>query len=497
MKNKPSARSLAVFVLVISALACNQFAQPTSTATKPVFPPTKTQAPLDPNAGADGMGDSLYPDFGNGGYQVERYTLDIDVHDVATSDLTGLAMIDAQALQRLNSFNLDFIGFEITGITVNGVEAEFERDRQELTVFPARSLAESEPFTVEVRYEGSPDVLYSQALHFQTGWVTYDGGVFVLSEPDGAASFFPANDHPRDKALFTFRVTVPEPYEVAANGLLIETVDNGDTNTFLFEVRDPMTTYLATININEFDVETMESETGVLIRNYYAVGLPDNINEPFARQGEMIDHFSELFGPYPFEVYGALVMDTEFGAALENQTLSIFGLDMVDLNNVEWTEYVVAHELAHQWFGDNVSVADWSDIWLNEGFATYGEDLWAEPLHGPAGMDDYVTGLYEEVSQFSEFYPPPGSPRANDLFNGGVYYRGALTIHALRLEIGDEAFFDVLKAYQEKYQDGNASTEDFIAMAEEVSGEQLDDFFEAWLYDEQLPPMPELGLQPQ
>jgi aminopeptidase N len=416
---------------------------------------------------------------------------------VTTSDLTGIATLEAQATQNLNSFNLDFIGFEITSITVNGAEAEFERDGQELTIFPATPLSENESFTVEVRYEGSPDVMYSQALHFQTGWVTYDGGVFVLSEPDGAASFFPANDHPLDKALFTFRVTVPEPYEVAANGLLVETTDNGDTNTFLFEVRDPMTTYLATININQFEVETMESAAGVPIRNYYAVGLPEKINEPFARQGEMIDHFSELFGPYPFEVYGALVMDTEFGAALENQTMSIFGLDMVDLNNVEWTEYVVAHELTHQWFGDNVSVADWSDIWLNEGFATYGEALWAEYLHGKPGISNYIRGLYGEVKEFSEFYPPPGNPQADDLFNGGVYYRGALTLHALRLEIGDEAFFETLKTYQERYAQGNASTEDFIAVAEEVSGELLDDLFEAWLYDEQLPPMPELGLQPQ
>jgi aminopeptidase N len=481
MKNrKPASVFPALVVIICAMLACDQL--------------MVTSAP---QAGSNGIGDSLYPDFGNGGYQVEKYTLDITVLDIATSNLTAIVTLEAQAAQDLHSFNLDFIGFEITAITINGQSADFERNGQELTIFPDPALAENETFTAEIRYEGTPQVMYSQALHFQTGWVTYEGGSFVLSEPDGAASFFPANDHPLDKALYTFRVTVPEPYEVAANGVLTETVDNGDTSTFHFELRDPMASYLATININEFDVETMESPSGIPIRNYYADGLPQGVNEPFARQGEMLEYFSELYGPYPFEIYGALVMDTEFGAALENQTMSIFGLDMVDLSDVEGTESVVAHELAHQWFGDSVSVADWSDIWLNEGFATYAQALWVEHLHGREGLDEYISGLYQEVAQFSQFYPAPGDPEADDLFNGGVYFRGALTLHALRIEIGDEAFFETLRTYHERYKGGNASTDDFIAVAEEISGSQLDDLFEDWLYQDQLPPIPSLDLKPE
>jgi aminopeptidase N len=478
MKNQKNTHILPAFLAIAAALlACNQFVNT-------------------PIAGAPGMGDSLYPNFGNGGYQVEHYTLDITVHDVATSDLTAITTIEAQATQELNSFNLDFIGFDITAITVNEEPADFERAGQELTVIPDRPLTENESFTVQVEYSGPPDVMYSQALHFQTGWVTFEGGSFVLSEPDGSASFFPVNDHPLDKAGYTFRVTVPEPFEVAANGVLTETVDNGDTNTFLFEARDPMASYLATININEFDVETMESPNGIPIRNYYAAGVPPGVREPFARQGEMLEYFSGLFGPYPFEVYGALVMDTEFGAALENQTLSIFGMDMVDVNDVEGTESVVAHELAHQWFGDNVSVADWSDIWLNEGFATYSQGLWIEHLHGRTGLDEFIEDTYTEVALYPQFYLPPGEPAADNLFNGGVYFRGALTLHALRLKVGDEAFFEILKAYQDRYKGGNASTDDFIALAEEVSGMELTELFDAWLYEDELPPIPELDLIP-
>jgi aminopeptidase N len=206
----------------------------------------------------------------------------------------------------------------------------------------------------------------------------------------------------------------------------------------------------------------------------------------------MLDYFSEVFGKYPFEVYGSLVMNTDFGAALENQTLSIYGKDMIDIDDVEYTELTVAHELAHQWFGDSVSVADWSDIWLNEGFATYSEGLWVEHLHGRETLDDWVKSQYADVAASS--YPPPGVPPKNDLFNDGVYLWGGLTLHALRLEVGDEAFFETLKTYFALYKNGNATTDDFIAVAEKVSGKELDEFFDAWLYSETVPPIPAMGL---
>ncbi len=505
MKTKRSTKIFLPFLLLASAvLACNQLGgTPTAPTQQPAtesitLTPVSTmvpEEPVDPNAGSSGMGDSLYPQFGNGGYDVTHYTLDITVNDVATSSLTAITTIEAKATQDLSSFNLDFIGFEIKSITVNEQPAGFDRAGQELTIISSTPLAENETFTVVVEYNGSPDEMQSVALPFQTGWVTIEGGSFVLSEPDGSASYYPVNDHPLDKASYTFRVTVPEPFEVAANGVLTETTDNGDTTTFLFEARDPMASYLATINIDELDVETMESANGIPIRNYYSTGLPADVRKPFARQGEMLVYFSELFGSYPFEVYGAFVMDTQFGAALENQTMSIFGMDMIDLDDVEGTELVVAHELAHQWFGDSVSLADWSDIWLNEGFATYSEGLWIEHTDGRKALDEWVKAQYTTVTDFPEFFPPPGNPTADNLFNGGVYFRGGLTLHALRLGVGDELFFDILKTYAERYKYGNVTTADFIAVAEEVSGKELKEFFEGWLNNEKIPSIPEMGLE--
>ncbi|MFN8380381.1 MAG: M1 family metallopeptidase [Anaerolineales bacterium] len=490
-----------LLLILLISLACQTFL-PTPTPTEiplTITPPPDDGLPTEPVidslAGSPGMEDSLYPEFGNGGYDTQTYTLDITVHDISTSDLEAVTTITAVATQELSRFNLDFIGFDITSITVNDKEAEFARQGQELEITPSEPLKYGEAFTIVVSYQGIPEELISESMPVSTGWIKYDGGTFVLSEPDGSANYYPVNDHPLDKATYTIIVTVPTPYEVAANGILEETIDNGASTTYHFTVRDPMASYLTTININDFNVETMESKSGVPIRNYYSASLSDDMRKPFARQGEMIDYFSELFGEYPFEVYGALLMDTEFGSALENQTMSIFGTDMVDTEDIAGTELTVAHELAHQWFGDSVSVADWKDIWLNEGFATYAEGLWIEHTQGSEAFDEWVTSVYNEVKDNPDFYPPPGNPPANDLFNGGVYYRGGLTLHALRLKVGDDVFFNILRTYAERYKFGNATTANFIQVANEISGEDLGDLFNVWLYNKNLPSIPELGLE--
>jgi aminopeptidase N len=500
LKFYPLLMSIALISVVL--VGCSGNTTSTFTAVPQTVTPLASEvaeaSPM-PNSkarpGDSGVGDSRYPHLGNGGYDVQHYTLDLTINDVGTADLEGTTSIEATATQNLTSFNLDFIGFEIAEITVNGQSADFRRTERELTVLLSRPLPVNRSFTVEVQYEGSPENVRSATLTLQTGWVTFEGGSFVLSEPDGAASFYPVNDHPLDKASYTFRVTVPKPSEVAANGILTETIDQGETTTFVFEARDPMASYLATVNIDEFDLETSQAENGVPIRNYYSTGLPEEVRRSFERQDEMLVYFSELFGSYPFEIYGALVMDTRLGAALETQTLSLFGMDMIQTDYPEGTEPVVAHELAHQWFGNSVSLADWRDIWLNEGFATYAQALWTEHTSGRQALDRWVRGIYAFVRENQSSMLPPGAPPADQLFNPGVYFRGALALHALRLEVGDEAFFEILKTYHEQYKGRNARTSDFSAVAEVASGKELSAFFNTWLYSEDLAPIPALGLE--
>jgi aminopeptidase N len=492
MNRSSTLRLPAAGLLLALLLACRGAPAPTPVSSLlPAEPPPDTmgQAPT-PLQCASGLGDSFYPGFGNAGYDVTAYTLDLTVNDVQTSAINGITTIEAVAEEDLACFSLDFIGLTIDSIAVNGQPALFTRSGHELSITPAQPLGSGAPFVAQVAYQGTPVEQQSVALNVQTGWVVFENGIFVLSEPDGAATYFPVNDHPLDKASYTFRVTVPTPYQAVANGFLTDTIEQGNMTTYVYEGAGPMASYLTTVVVGEFEKETGEAPNGVPIRDYYAVGLDETVRQPFAREGEMVALFSDLFGPYPFDVYGSIVVDGSTGSALETQTLSIFGTDSLDLTNMTYSETIVAHELAHQWYGNSISVADWRDIWLNEGFATYAEGLWTEHLQGRDALDYWVNRLYAWVEDSGSEMVPPGKPAPDDLFNGGVYFRGALTLHALRLTVGDAAFFDILRTYSERYKYGNARTSDFIALAEEVSGQELDALFDAWLYAETLPLLP-------
>lgn len=452
----------------------------------PTSAPQPTSA-LQP-AASDGMGDPYYPQLGNGGYDVLHYTIDLAV-DMESGEISGSTTLAMRAIDDLTAFNLDFEALDIASIEVDGQAATYQRDGRELTIVPAAPIRHVTPFTTTVHYSGVPESVVPEAVPIAIGWNYTGDFVYVVSEPWGSATWYPVNDHPRDKATYTFRITVAKPFVVAANGLLVETIDNGDTRTFVWESRDPMASYLATVNINRFVEQTEEGPNGLPIRNYFPEHLAANAQEVFAPTVEMLELFEELFGPYPFEAYGVVVADQPLGFALETQTLSVFGSDMASAPP-SYVEGTVAHELAHQWFGNSVSPANWQDIWLNEGFATYAEWLWYEHHYSTEARDGQIALTYEHVGSS----PPPGTPPPNNLFNPGVYGRGGLTLHALRVRLGDEQFFTLLRAYAEQYRNSNASTAEFIALAEQVSQQDLAAFFDAWLYQQELPPISELGL---
>jgi len=450
-------------------------------------------------AGDPSIGDDFYPWLGNGGYDVAHYLIDLDVSDDLIS-LDGFVEIEATATQDLSSFNLDFVGMTVDSITLNGVEATFERTGGELTITPAEALAEGEAFTLRVAYYGVPGQDDDgRALDFSGGWYTYETGVLVAGEPDGARGWFPCNDHPLDKATFSFKISVPAGYEVAANGELTAEYIENDRMTYEWEMRDVMATYLATVNIQDFEVRTDESVGGVPIRNYFPAALADDGEATFTRQAEMIDFFETVFGEYPFEMYGVVVADTELGFALETQTMTLFGSDVI--TSKSWgdtsNESVIAHELAHQWFGNKVSLATWRDLWLNEGFATYAQILWDEYNDGRAEVNRVVKLYYTSLK--SSAIPPemaaPGNPPESYLFNQSVYVRGALTLHALRLQVGDEAFFKILREWTQRYGYTNATTQNLIDLAVEISGDEgVRDLMDAWLYQVALPDIPQMQL---
>jgi aminopeptidase N len=318
---------------------------------------------------------------------------------------------------------------------------------------------------------------------FAVGWHTDGRDAYVVSEPAGAATWFPANDHPVDKAEYRIEVTVPSDLGVIANGRRTSLVSSDGTDTYVFEAGDPMATYLASVVIGDLEFVEDAAPNGVPLRSAYPRRLAEAAAVDFARTGEMLVAFEERFGPYPFEVYGQVVVDEPLGFALENQTVSLFGSDLVSGRGT--VDAVVAHELAHQWFGNAVSPATWRDVWLNEGFATYGEWVWAEAAGGPP-----VAVSAERVHARADFGVPPGDPGAAELFQPTVYLRGGLVLHALSVEIGDEAFDELLPTWVERFGGGVASTEDLRALAEELSGRDLQAFFDAWVYGASLPPLP-------
>jgi aminopeptidase N len=481
---------LAVVALAASA-ACSSDddaadgAATTSTTGDTIEATTTTTEDLDPVVGETGVGDEYFPGLGNGGYQVERYVLALVV-DPQAGTIDATATIEAVASEDLAGFHLDLIGLEVGDVTVDGEEARASRDDRELLIEVHKPIADGDEFVVVVPYRGSPAPVVSEALG-PVGWTPIGGGSsFVLSEPEGAATWFPANDHPSDKALFRFEITTPAGVDAAANGLLVAQEPTADGGTrWVYESANPMAPYLATVAIGDLTFEDAAAGPGGLpIRNVYDDDIAAGASATMARQGDMVDFFDDLFGPYPFEAYGALVMDVPTGVALETQTLSLFGNDIIGIGPI--AEEIVAHELAHQWFGDSVSLERWQDIWLNEGFATYAQWLWAEHDTGRP-IADIARGAHAGLDQTGSGDLPPGDPGPENLFAPSVYERGGLLLHELRGEIGDDSFFTVLRRWTTERADGNGTTDDFVALAEEVAGSELDDLFDRWLYEPQLP----------
>jgi aminopeptidase N len=428
----------------------------------------------------DGVGDSLYPQLGNGGYDVINYDLQLDV-DVAENRLDARTVITATATQELSSFNLDLHGLDVASVTVDGSDAAFERDGDELMVMAERPVAIDDEFVVEIVYSGIPEPIDDPAVSFDTvGWQNREDTVYVASEPSGAMSWFPSNNHPSDKATFTFEITADSALTAVANGVLTGVVDDGDTSTATWVMDDPMATYLAAIYVGEFELRESTTDSGLRIRNYFPPALADDLEEDFELTGDVIAFYEELFGaPYPFDEYGSIVLPISVGFALENQSISVHGVDSTDPDTI-------AHEILHQWAGDSVTVARWQDIWMLEGFATYLSYMYFEDR----GLDSqFAPSNMYQILETEETVGPAEVP-IDEMFGLSVYFRGGMALHALRTEVGDDLFRTILRTYYERNAGEQVSTDEFQAIVEEIAGPDAVTVLDAWLFGTELPPFP-------
>lgn len=427
-----------------------------------------------PERGAPGIGDRYFPRDGNGGIDVQHY----DIHDryaFGSGRLSGRTTLTLRTTEALSRFNLDFL-LDVSSVRVDGRAATFDQvGDHELRITPAEPLAEGETVKVRVSYAGTPAEESSQG---ESNWLADAKEVVAMNEPHMATWWFPANDHPSDKATYDIAITAPRAAKVVANGDLVGRRAKGAQATTRWRASEPMASYLAFFAAGPFEVRTGSTAghpwTVAVSKQLPPAQRKDGM-ELMLRSGDVTAWLETVLGTYPFSSTGGLMTSLDVGFALENQTRPTY--PAVSSEAVS----LIVHELAHQWFGDSVSVAKWRDIWLNEGFATYMEAYYAE-THGGPTTDAWLRQKYADLLPSGGFWSVRVSdPGARKIFDGAVYDRGAMALAALRNRVGTAAFASILRGWAEQHRYGNATVDGFEAYAESVSGQDLDGFFAAWL----------------
>jgi len=434
-----------------------------------------------PNYGSASAGDPYTPTSGNGGYLAVHYDLALD-YRVATNRLNATATITARATSRLDRFSLDCAGLTIDKVTVNGVAArKISQAARKLVITTATTLEAGEAFEVVVRYRGAPHPVRS--AWGEVGWEELDDGVLVSGQPIGAQSWFPCNDHPSNKATYRISVSCESGYTVISNGPLVSQSDRSGRTTWTFAVDEPVATYLAAVSIGRYRRRDLAAAP-VAQSLFFPANHSREVATDFGRLEEMTTFFAEKFGPYPFSSYSVVVTDDELEIPLEAHGLAVFGRNHAD--GAHGSDRLIAHELAHQWYGNSLTVSRWQDIWLQEGFACYAEWLWEEQ-RGGLTADQNAHAHRNALNQLPKDLVV-GDPGARDMFDDRVYKRGALALHAIRLSLGDEAFFSALRAYTLAYRHGHVTTDAFIAFFAEHTGSRvIGTFVERWIRAADLP----------
>jgi aminopeptidase N len=460
-----------------------------------------------PSPGAAGIGDRLFPTLGNGGYDVWHYDVAWRYPTTApTTPVTGTVTIDAKATQSLSSFHLDWAGTSYGAVAVNGRPAAVVQDGEDIVVTPEKPIHRGSRFRVVVAgYTATPTAVDPEN-DASTAFFSTPDGTATAAQPNFAHLFLPSNDHPRDKATFAFHLDVPDGVTAVANGDLVSKTTSGPGRTvWNYAMRQPMATELVQIAAGDYDVTQRGAVEGVGVRDVTPRRLTAQLEPALATVTAHIPWMQTRVGHYPFGLYGSLVVD-DIPFALETQTLSVYGVSLFTQLPQGFWEPTMVHELSHQWFGDSVAPYEWSDIWLNEGHATWYEDLYAEEHgqlaedtagrfneEGYADLESWMRAVYAAGDTHRARYGPVAVPpdgTVEGLFNPNVYEGGALVLYALRQEIGVQAFDALERAWVTTYEDGVASTADFIALASKVAGRDVGPFLHAWLYDETTPAMP-------
>ncbi len=383
--------------------------------------------------------DDYTPGHGDVSYDVTHYDLEL-AYKVEGNHLTGRAVLDCVANESLERLSLDLHALRVTKVTVDGSPVRYSHRKDALDVRLKAGLSGGESFSVSVQYSGHPAPLSSKQLG-EAGWEELTDGVIVAGQPHGAPSWFPCNDRPSNKASYRLAITAPTTHRVVANGNLLSSKRHASSTTWVYDQPEPMAPYLATVQIGRYQLLELEA----VVPLYAAVpgALVSKYDAAFGLQPEMLEAFTRLFGDYPFSGYTVVVTEDDLEIPLESQSLSTFGANFLV---TDWdAERLIAHEMSHQWFGNSLTIGQWSDIWLHEGFACYAEWLWSEES-GKASAHERALEHWDRLDDLDQdlLLADPGPEL---MFDDRVYKRGALLLHALRLTLGDDEFFRVLAGW--------------------------------------------------
>jgi aminopeptidase N len=467
-----------------------------------------------PSPGAADIGDPLFPGLGNGGYDVRHYTLDLRYVSAApVQTVPAVVTVRARATQALSRFDLDVRGDSVDAVDVDGAPAAFSREGEELVVTPERPIGDDRPFAVRVTYSSGPQEITPEEARdlnavLAKAWFGTPSGSITAAQPNAAHRIFPSNDVPSDPATYTIRASTPAGSTFVANGELTHEDTAGGRAQWTYEQREPMATELIQLAFGSLAVRDRGSAGGVGLRDVAPAEQIDTLEPALVRAREHLAWMTDKVGRYPFGTYGSLISDLRFPFALETQTLSLYPSILLlpsttnsRRGDPRYYEPTMVHELAHQWFGDDVLPARWSDVWLNEGHATWYEWEYAQERGDPAAyleggsFENQMRAAYARGDQRRASFGPVAAPLhgADDigrLFNPNVYEGGALVLYALRRVVGDRAFREIERAWPARFGGGSASTAEFIAFASLVAHQDLTTFLRDWLYGTTTPPMP-------
>ncbi|HTT94802.1 MAG TPA: M1 family metallopeptidase [Solirubrobacterales bacterium] len=415
----------------------------------------------------------FFPRSGNRGYDVEHYDVSLG-YQPRSGELTARDVVEARSTSDLSRFSLDLDGLKVTSVGVDGEPARFSRGKGKVKIVPPAPIAKGERFTVELRYQGVPRKVTDPDGSTE-GWYRTEDGAVAVGEPVGTAAWLACDNAPRDKASFDIQITVPAGLKAVSNGTLTAREKVDRRVRFSWSEPAPMATYLALVDIG----------AGKLVRGQVGKLPTWTLIDPKLVKAsraaidslpQIIRWESHLYGPYPFAAAGSVVDVADLQYALETQSRPIYAFAP--------DRTTVVHETAHQWFGDSVSLERWPDIWLNEGFATWTQWYFAE-RHGGRSAQQIFARLYRKPASLTGFWnPPSGHPgQAKNLFAVSTYVRGAMTLQALRDKIGTQVLIRILRTWATEHRYGNGDIEEFIELAEKVSGEHLRGFFHRWLFE--------------